>query len=211
MPSAAQVGVPAMRHTNLPSDLPMLYGREERAAGVALADERNRLITVVGAGGIGKSRLAQAAAHALMAQWPDGAWMIELAGLSEPTLLPSTVAAALDIKVAGQGTALKELVAGIAPQTTLLVLDNCEHLLDAVVSLVEAILQDAPSVSLLATSQEPLRILDEQQFRLMPLAVPSETEVSGAREFGAAGAVRGSSARGRPTLRGERRQRNTHN
>ena len=163
----------------------MLYGREEDLQALRSLMAAHRLVTVVGAGGIGKSRLAQAAAHASVGEWPDGAWMIELAGLSEPTLLASTVAAALDIKVADQGAALKELVAGIAPQTTLLVLDNCEHLLDAVVSLVEAILRDAPNVSLLATSQEPLRLLDEQQFRLMPLAVPLETRASTAREFGA--------------------------
>ena len=172
IPSAAEVRTPAARRTNLPSELPVLYGREEDSHALRSLMAEHRLVTVVGAGGIGKSRLAQAAAHASVEQWPDGAWMVELAGLSEPALLPSTVAGALDIKLADQGTALKELVAGIAPQTMLLVLDNCEHLLDAVVPLVEAILRDAPNVSLLATSQEPLRVSDEQQFRLMPLAVP---------------------------------------
>ena len=185
IPSTAEVRTPAARRTNLPIELPLLYGREEDLHALRSLMAGHRLVTVVGAGGIGKSRLAQAAAHASVEQWPDGAWMIELAGLSEPALLPSTVAGALDIKVADQATALKELVAGVAPRTLLLVLDNCEHLLDAVAPLVEAILRAAPNVALLATSQEPLRVVDEQQFRLMPLAVPVETQASSAREFGA--------------------------
>jgi predicted ATPase/DNA-binding winged helix-turn-helix (wHTH) protein len=185
IPSAAETRMPAVRRTNLPSELPVLYGREEDLQALRSLMTGHRLVTVVGAGGIGKSRLAQAAAHASLGQWPDGAWMVELAGLSEPALLPSTVAGALDVKVADQGTALNELVAGIAPRTMLLVLDNCEHLLDAVVPLVEAIRQAAPDVTLLATSQEPLRVPDEQQFRLMPLAVPAQTQASNARAFGA--------------------------
>jgi predicted ATPase len=142
-------------------------------------------VTVVGAGGIGKSRLAQAAAHSLAGRWPDSAWMVELAGLSDPVLLPNAVAQALDIKMAGQDPALDELVAVMAPRTALLVLDNCEHLLDAVVALVHAVLQGAPNVAILATSQEPLHLPAEQQYRVMPLAVPSGTTASGAREFGA--------------------------
>ena len=73
-------------------------------------------------------------------RWPDGAWMVELAGLSDPALLPNAVAQALHITMPGQGAALDELVAGMAPRTALLVLDNCEHLLDAAAALVQAVL-----------------------------------------------------------------------
>ena len=174
-----------MRRTNLPNELPLLYGREQDLQALRSLLAGHRLVTVVGAGGIGKSRVAQAAAHAASGQWPDGAWMVELAGLSEPTLLPGAVAGALEIKIADQGTALEELVTGVAPRAILLVLDNCEHLLDAVVSVVKAILRAAPNVTLLATSQEPLHLPDEQQFRLTPLAVPAQTRRERARDFGA--------------------------
>ncbi len=99
------------------------------------------LVTVVGAGGIGKSRLAQAVAHAQAGRWPDGAWMVELAGLSDPALLPNAVAQVLHITLTGQGDALEALVVGMARRTALLVLDNCEHMLDAVAALVQAVLQ----------------------------------------------------------------------
>ena len=185
MPAAVDVSVPAARRTNLPGELPVLYGRDDDLQALRSLMAGHRLVTVVGAGGIGKSRLAQAAAHTSAAQWPDGAWMVELAGLSEPALVPGTVAGVLDITVRGHGTARDELVAALASRTTLLVLDNCEHLLDAVVELVEALLRAAPGVTLLATSQEPLRAADEQQYRLMPLAVPALAQAGHAGEFGA--------------------------
>jgi predicted ATPase/DNA-binding winged helix-turn-helix (wHTH) protein len=176
---------PEPRRTNLPSELPVLYGRAEELAALAELLAAHRLVTVVGAGGIGKSRLAQAAAASALARFADGAWIAELAGLSEPALLANTVASALDLKIAGKGDSAAELVGALAGKSLLLVLDNCEHLLDAVGRLVEAIRRDAPGVALLATSQEPLRLPDEQQFRLVPLAVPASAEAVAARDFGA--------------------------
>ena len=173
------------RRTNLPVELPVLYGRDDDLRALRSLMAEHRLVTIVGAGGIGKSRVAQAAAHASVEQWPDGVWMVELAGLSEPALLPNTVAGALDFEIVEQRTALEELIAGLAPRTTLIVLDNCEHLLDAVAQLVEAILRAAPDVTLLATSQEPLHVPEEQQYRVVPLAVPPSAEFQIAREFGA--------------------------
>ena len=124
------------RLTNLPTELPLLYGRDDDLTALRALIEAHRLVTVVGAGGIGKSRLAQAAAHAPAGRWPDGAWMVELAGLADPALLPNIVAAGARHRTGGSGSALDELVAGMAPNCVLLVLDNCEHLLDAVVALV---------------------------------------------------------------------------
>ena len=171
--------------TNFSPEAPVLYGREADVQTLCLLIRDHRLVTVVGAGGIGKSRLAQAAAHSLAGHSLDGAWIVELAGLSDSLLLPSVVAQALDIEMAGQGAGLDELVAGLAQRTLLLVLDNCEHLLDAIVELVQAVMRGAPNVTLLSTSQEPLRLPAEQQYRVEPLAVPPAASVNGARKFGA--------------------------
>ena len=184
-PAATTGSAPPKLLTNLPRELPPLYGREADLQALRSLLDAHRLVTVVGAGGIGKSRLAQAAAHSLAGRWIDGAWMVELAGLADPGILPNVVAQALGITMAGQLAPLDELVAGMAQRTVLLVLDNCEHLLDAVAALVHAVAQGAPNVTLLATSQEPLRVPAEQQYRLVPLAVPAETAMSGARAYGA--------------------------
>jgi predicted ATPase/DNA-binding winged helix-turn-helix (wHTH) protein len=193
-PGAALPGAPPLPKTidarsapstNLPRELPPLYGRDADLQALRSLIDAHRLVTVVGAGGIGKSRLAQAAAHALAGRWPDGVWMVELAGVFDPALLPNVVAQVLAIKLAGQDAPLDDLVAGLAQRTLLLVLDNCEHLLDAAATLVEAILRGAPGVTLLATSQEPLHLATEQQYRVMPLAVPNARSARGAHESGA--------------------------
>ncbi len=171
--------------TNLPGELPPLYGRERELKALGALIETHRLVTVVGAGGIGKSRLAQAAAHALAGRWPDGTWMVELAGLSDPERLPNAVAQALHLSLSGPGDTRGELVARLSQRDLLLVLDNCEHLLDAAAALAQALSEGAPKVTLLATSQEPLHLPAEQQYRLVPLTVPSDAATSHAREFGA--------------------------
>ena len=181
----AELWPPSAPRTNLPGELPELFGRSEELQAVSALLEAHRLVTLVGAGGIGKSRLAQAAAYAALDRRPHGAWMIDLAGLSDTALLPSTAAGALDIKLEGSGSPTEQLVAALVPRTLLLVLDNCEHLLDAVSQLVAAVLRAAPNVTLLTTSQEPLRVPEEQQFRLLPLAVPADNAAEHALDFGA--------------------------
>ena len=179
-PSAAPTGP----STNLPTQLLPLYGREADLLALRPLIIGHRLVTVVGSGGIGKSRVAQAVAHSLASCQPDGAWMVELAGLSSPPLLPNVVAHALGIALPRQDVALDDLSAALARRTLLLVLDNCEHLLDATASLVQIIATRAPNVTLLATSQQPLHLPIEQQYRLAPLTVPPETTASDARQFG---------------------------
>jgi predicted ATPase/DNA-binding winged helix-turn-helix (wHTH) protein len=181
----ARAPAPAAPRTNLPVDLPRLYGREQDLASLRALIAAHRLVAIVGAGGIGKSRLAQAVAGATAGSFADGAWMVELAGLVEPELLPNTVAQVLEIKVAGSGAALDTLIVALAPRSLLLVLDNCEHLLEALAALVQGVLTGAPNVTVLATSQEPLRLPAEQQYRVLPLAVPAQASAPGAREFGA--------------------------
>ena len=171
--------------SNLPESLSTLYGRDEDVAALVALIKTHLLVTVVGAGGIGKTRLAQAAAHRLRDAWTDGAWLVELAPCSDPELVPSFIAQALSVKLAGAKTAQEEIVAALRPQRLLLVLDNCEHLLGSCAVLATAVLAQAPGVTLLATSQEPLHLADEQQFRLQPLAVPAGAAEANAREAGA--------------------------
>jgi predicted ATPase/DNA-binding winged helix-turn-helix (wHTH) protein len=174
-----------VRPTNLPATLPPLIGRAEECAALAGWIATTRLVTVVGAGGIGKSRLAQAVAHAAIGRWPDGVWMIELAGLSDPALVANAVAQPLGIAPRERAQADATLVAELATREMLLVLDNCEHLLDAVAALAQGLLAAAPGVRLLATSQEPLRLAQEQQMRLEPLSVPADAATPHARDYGA--------------------------
>jgi predicted ATPase/DNA-binding winged helix-turn-helix (wHTH) protein len=183
-PTPAHVDRSAAALTNLPGELPPMFGRDAELQALGALIDAHRLVTVVGAGGIGKSRLAQAAAHARLGRWVDGVWMVELAGLSDPALLPNAAAQALGIKLDGQRVAADELVARIAQRTLLIVLDNCEHLLDAAAALAQAVMHGAPQVMVLATSQEPLRLAAEQQYRVTPLAVPAESVANDAREFG---------------------------
>ena len=100
-PDSSDVPAPAIG--NLPRELPPLYGREDDLRALRSLIDLHRLVSIVGAGGIGKSRLAQAAAHSLAGALPDGAWMVELAGLFDPALLANVVAQALGIKISGQG------------------------------------------------------------------------------------------------------------
>jgi hypothetical protein len=111
--------------------------------------------------------------------------MVELAGLAEPERLPNAVAQALGMKLDGTGAVRDELVERMAPRRALLVLDYCERLLDAVAELVHSLVRGAPDVAALSTSQEPLHVPTERQYRVTPPAVPSGTTVSGARELGA--------------------------
>jgi len=171
--------------TNLPAHRPALLGRSEETALLAGLLASHRLVTVVGAGGIGKSRLAQEVAAAEVERWRDGVWWIELAGLADDALLPNAVAQQLGLGIAEREAGLQALVAALVPRQILLVLDNCEHLLEPVATFIDRMLQSAPGLRVLATSQEPLRLQAEQQYRLEPLPVPRDASVAGARGYGA--------------------------
>ena len=173
------------RRSNLPASLAPLIGRKDEVHALGALIEAKRLVTVVGAGGIGKSRLALTVAHGLMGRWRNGVWMVELAGLADPALLPHAVAQPLGLSIRDRDGSEAALATDLASREMLLVLDNCEHLLEPVAALVDRLLQSAPGVRVLATSQEPLHLEAEQQYRINPLPIPRDTTVAGAREFGA--------------------------
>ena len=170
---------------NLPAAVTPLLGREADLAALQGCMDQQRLVTVVGAGGIGKSRLALAAGSASCGRWRDGVWWLELAGLGDAALLASSMAQTLGVSLQGRGSGPEALATALADRESLLVIDNCEHLLDAVATLVDHLLKGAPGLRVLATSQEPLRLEAEQQYRLNPLAVPADAATPGARDFGA--------------------------
>jgi predicted ATPase len=134
------------------------------------ADER--LLTLTGVGGGGKTRLVVALAADLLPIFPRRVWLVELAPLADPALVPIAVANALGLR-GEEGQSAPDLIATfLAPHPALLVLDNCEHLIDACAALADHLLATCPTLRILATSREPLQIAGERQFRLAPLAVP---------------------------------------
>jgi len=168
---------------NLPAQLPPLFGRADDLAALARLLDLHRMVSVVGPAGIGKTRLAQALAHTLRGRHADGAWFVELAPLADKRLVVPTVARALALAL--KETALTSLVRAIKDRRLLLVLDNCEHLLDAVAELATQIVADAPGARLLVTSQEPLHIAEEHVSRLSALAVPPSTDAGAVLGYGA--------------------------
>ncbi len=170
--------------TNLPAHLQPLYGRDEDLARLSELIEQHPLVSVVGPGGIGKTRLAQAAAHGVQGDFADGVWVVELAPVTDPALAISAVARTLEVQLGAEPKAV-DLAATLRTRRMLLVLDNCEHLLDVVAGIVAALRREAPSVRMLATSQEPLRLPGEQLYRLGTLALPENVPLEVARHVGA--------------------------
>jgi len=157
---------------NLPLQLTSFIGREQAIGEVEQLLKRSRLLTLHGPGGIGKTRLSlQLAAHVLD-DYPDGVWLVELAGLSDPRLVAQAVASALGVKQPADETIVNAVIAHVQERQLLLVLDNCEHLLDACAELVTRVLQKAPRVRVLASSREGLHVAGETLVEVPPLSVP---------------------------------------
>src|SRR6266478_1935874 len=172
--AAAAAPSPPARMTNLPEAVSELIGREAELGEVTALATAHRLVSLVGAGGIGKTRLGLEVARHLLPRFPDGVFVAELGPLSSPELVPTTVASVLGLTHVA-GTASPERVAGaIRAKRLLLVLDNCEHVIDAAAGMAETLLRAGPSVSLLATSREPLRVAGEYIYRVPSLDVPAE-------------------------------------
>ncbi len=157
---------------NLPQQVTSFIGREKELARIQEALTRSRLLTLTGAGGSGKSRLSLQAAADALETYPDGAWLVELAPLADPNLVPQTVAAVLGIKEQAGQTITQALTNGLKEKRLLLLLDNCEHLLSACAQVVAALIRACPNVTVLATSREALGIGGEQVYRVPSLSLP---------------------------------------
>ncbi|MGI5490362.1 BTAD domain-containing putative transcriptional regulator [Microtetraspora malaysiensis] len=186
-PALRAVPAPASaprRHTNLPVPATALVGRSDSLAEVHALIAAGRLVTLTGPGGVGKTRLAVEAASGLTGSYPDGVWLVELAAQTFATTddeLAEVVAATLGLRDdAGRSgplprTLLDRLSDALRTQRLLLVLDNCEHVIEAAAGLAQALLRNAPGIRILATSQEPLSIPGEQIWPVPPLELPAAT------------------------------------
>lgn len=157
---------------NLPCSLTSFVGRKREIAEVCGLLGGTRLLTLTGAGGCGKSRLALEVARARLAGFPNGVWIVEFAALSDAGLVPHAVAAALGITEHADRTATDTLAGSLREKTLLLVLDNCEHLVSACADLTGTLLLECPGLRILATSREPLGTPGETLWRVPSLAVP---------------------------------------
>jgi predicted ATPase len=152
-------------------------GRRDELAQIAELLSDSRLVTIAGPGGVGKTRVALVAASRAAARYPDGPWVVELSGLRDPALLPNTVATVLGLPEQDARSALDALLEYLRDRQLLLILDTCEHLLDACAALIQAILRDAPGVTVFATSRQSLDMPGEHIFSIGPLPVPEHDGV----------------------------------
>jgi len=160
--------------TNLPEPISELVGREDVLGEILSLAAAHRLVTLTGAGGIGKTRLALAAARRLLPQFADGVWLAEFSPIADPGLVPVTVAAAIGLDLGGGVVTAQRVSQAIAGRRLVLVLDTCEHVIGAAAALGEAVLRAGGTLLLLATSREPLRVEGEWVYPVPPLAVPAE-------------------------------------
>ncbi|MEU2055919.1 BTAD domain-containing putative transcriptional regulator [Streptomyces bungoensis] len=181
---------PEAARRGLPAPATALIGRERETAEVAGLLERSRLLTLTGAGGCGKTRLALAVAARRADGHRDGAWFVDLAGLAEPHLVPEAVAAVLGLHLPPSGGGREALIAQLGGRELLLVLDNCEHLVDACAALASEMLARCPGVLLLATSREPLHSYGERTYRVPSLGLPDPRRLPPLAELGRFPSVR---------------------
>jgi predicted ATPase/class 3 adenylate cyclase len=165
----------AFRH-NLPLQVTSFVGRERELEDVKQWLRKTRLLTLTGAGGTGKTRLSLQVAAELLERYEEGVWLVELAALADPVLVPQAVATALGVREETGKPLIGTVVEHLQPKQLLLILDNCEHLLAACAGLAEALLRSCPEVQVLATSREGLNIPGETTYRLPSLALPVEGE-----------------------------------
>ena len=181
---ARQQAVP----NNLPAGSGALIGRDEEIDEVQKRLAQARLLTLTGPGGIGKTRLALQAAVGLLSQFEDGVFVVELAPLADPALVPAAIAQAVGCRTHGQRPVVEELLEWLSSRRMLLVLDNFEHL-PAASEQVSRLLAGSPGLRVLATSRAPLRIAGEQEFPISLLALPDLRQLPSAADLAGYSAV----------------------
>ena len=163
---------------NLPLQLTSFVAREREIAEISELLGDHRLVTLAGSGGVGKTRTSLQVGANLLEGTPDGVWFVELAPLTDGALIPTTIAAALGTQLAPESEPLSALVKDLGSKRLLLILDNCEHLIDASAAVVAALLRGAPNVRILASSRQGLGIVGEETYRMPSLAFPAEADLA---------------------------------
>jgi len=166
---------------NLPQQLTSFVGRGQELDEIKALLLHSPLLTLVGMGGMGKTRLSLQVAAEVIAEYPDGVWFLDLAPMRDPALVVSEAARVLGVREEPDKPLLRTLCAHLKSRRMLLILDNCEHLVEPAAQLADAILRDAPPVRILASSREALRVPGEQHYPVLPLRVPNPGEGIGAR------------------------------
>jgi predicted ATPase/class 3 adenylate cyclase len=174
---------------NLPRQLTPLIGRDEVLADVKRLLDDHALVTLVGTGGIGKTRVALQAGGDVLDGTPDGVWFVDLASIGNTSEVVSTITAALGLREQPQVPLLETLLRYLKHKHVLLILDNCEHMIEEVARIADTILRGSPEVRLLATSREALRIGGEYVYRMPSLTFPLHSGTLAAEEAMSYGAV----------------------
>lgn len=162
---------------NLRLQLTSFVGRRSEIANVRQAMAESRLVTLVGPGGVGKTRLALHVGATVRQAFDDGVWLVELAPLSDPTLVPEALVSALEIRATSTSSASGQLTAYLSERHLLVLLDNCEHVLSGCRALIEGLLETSPRLSVLATSREAFGIKGERVVPVLPLQLPQPDAV----------------------------------
>jgi predicted ATPase len=157
---------------NLPAALTTFIGREKEQAEILQLIRAHRLVTLTGAGGVGKTRISLKVGEQILGEYANGVWLTELAPLSDPELLPQTVASVFEIVTQSTRSHTELLINFLHPKTALLILDNCEHLLDASAHVADTLLKHCPHLKILVTSRESLGILGEAVYHMPSLRLP---------------------------------------
>jgi predicted ATPase/class 3 adenylate cyclase len=163
---------------NLPQQVTSFIGREKAMAELEALLAKTRLLTLTGAGGAGKTRLSLQVAATALDDFPDGAWLIELAPLADPALVPQTVASVLGLREEPGKAITQTLTEHLKTRQLLLLLDNCEHLLAAGATLADTLVRQCAGVKILATSREALGIQGEQTYRVPSLSLPDRKDLA---------------------------------
>jgi predicted ATPase/class 3 adenylate cyclase/Arc/MetJ family transcription regulator len=174
---------------NLPAQLTSFIGREEVVTEIKRLIDRHRLVTLVGAGGAGKTRCAIQVGAELLDGSGDGVWLAELAPISDPKLVANVIVQALNVQAPHNRPVLDTALAYLKRKRLLLILDNCEHVVDEARAVVAAILHACPDVRILATSREHLNIAGEQTYRMPSLSVPLAGQAFATHEISSFGAL----------------------
>ncbi|WP_376100840.1 winged helix-turn-helix domain-containing protein (plasmid) [Roseomonas sp. CCTCC AB2023176] len=179
-PGAARPTIHATATDNLPMLVRKTVGRDETVAALTAKLVESRFVTIVGPGGIGKTTVALSVAAGLRSFGADGVWLLDLATISDPTLMPTALALVLGTPVSSLEP-IPHLLTVLRDKRILLVFDNCEHVIDGAATLAEQIFRNAPNVHILATSREALRVEGENIWRLSSLEVPPEASATTAK------------------------------